>query len=104
MKTRLPNPITIIQCPRCFEVSQAVCKCAYRSQQDIAWRAVEKAVARGELIKPSACEECLESRDLLHAHHDNYELPLEVRWLCRACHKTTHPGVYTPRFRRYPKL
>lgn len=53
-----------------------------------AWRAVNKAVARGTLQK-QPCQQCGSSNDI-HAHHDNYASPLDVRWLCRDCHDAFH--------------
>jgi len=49
---------------------------------------VNNAVRDGRLFKPEACEECGErpGRRRLHAHHEDYERPLDVRWLCTACH------------------
>jgi hypothetical protein len=29
-------------------------------------------------------------RKFIHAHHDNYHEPLNVRWLCTRCHKQWH--------------
>lgn len=48
------------------------------------------AVKTGKLTKPSACERCgvKATGRRLHAHHDDYEKPLEVEWLCTRCHGT----------------
>ncbi len=53
---------------------------------------VQTAVRSGFLVKPDKCEECgkeTPSRGL-HGHHEDYTKPLEVHWLCRKCHHTTH--------------
>jgi transposase-like protein len=34
------------------------------------------------------CESC--ARPDTHAHHDDYDQPLQVRWLCPACHRQHH--------------
>lgn len=44
------------------------------------------AIARGE-IKKEPCEIC---GDVAQAHHDNYNYPLEVRWLCCKHHAEWH--------------
>lgn len=54
-------------------------------RRERARRAVVRAVANGTLIKPRACEDCGEVGHIT-GHHDDYSKPLEVRWLCRACH------------------
>lgn len=57
--------------------------------------AIEKAVAKGTLI-PKPCEVCGESprrsdgARMVHAHHDDYSKPLEVRWLCQKHHHEWH--------------
>ncbi len=57
--------------------------------------AVERAVKKGVLVPLAACE-CCESRGALDAHHDDYSKVLEVRWLCRPCHKNIHKiGTYS---------
>lgn len=48
---------------------------------------VNHAKERGELI-PQPCEKCGELKT--DAHHDDYNKPLEVRWLCRKCHAEWH--------------
>ena len=51
---------------------------------------VGNAIASGKLIKPCCCSNCGFSNPRIHAHHDNYAEPLNVRWLCPACHKQWH--------------
>lgn len=56
---------------------------------------VTKAIKRGLLI-PQPCECCgfagvrKNGTRAVHAHHDDYSKPLEVRWLCRPCHYELH--------------
>jgi hypothetical protein len=50
--------------------------------------AVGNAVRDGVLIK-QPCEVCGEAEDI-HAHHDDYSKPLEVRWLCNKHHIEHH--------------
>jgi len=52
-----------------------------------AHRKLNYAINSGK-IKRSACEICGEAR--VHAHHDIYQLPLNVRWLCPVHHKHAH--------------
>lgn len=40
------------------------------------------------VIEPKPCEVCGEIE--VDAHHDDYEKPLEIRWLCRTCHLKLH--------------
>lgn len=40
-------------------------------------------VKRGKIVK-SPCAKCGELK--VEAHHEDYAKPLEVIWLCRACH------------------
>ena len=46
--------------------------------------AVERALRAGKLVK-QPCEKC-GSTHRVHGHHDDYDKPLEVRWLCPLHH------------------
>lgn len=64
---------------------------AYRlriPEKTSARHAVGNALAAGKLIK-KPCEICGTTKDV-HAHHDDYARPLEVRWLCRKHHDEHH--------------
>jgi len=47
------------------------------------------AVRSGKIVKPSKCAECWRGHKLT-AHHENYDLPYEVEWLCYECHGRRH--------------
>lgn len=55
----------------------------------------EKAIRKG-ILQPGDCEICGESyrmkdgRIAIQAHHDDYNNPLKVRWLCQKCHHKWH--------------
>jgi hypothetical protein len=43
---------------------------------------------RRGLIQPQPCAYC--GKPKAEAHHDAYDRPLDVIWLCRGCHKRLH--------------
>ena len=51
-----------------------------------AWSQVARAIKKGSLIKPEACSSCGGSEPRIEAHHEDYNKPLEVIWLCSPCH------------------
>ena len=71
----------------------------YRERQDdvlkrfperrLAIAAVRYALQTGKLERPETCSHCGVACKP-HAHHDDYEKQLEVRWLCVRCHRRHH--------------
>lgn len=47
---------------------------------------VTRAIARGDLVRPRVCSACRSGDVVIQGHHDDYSKPLQVRWLCPACH------------------
>lgn len=52
-----------------------------------ATKKVHYRIRKGEII-PQPCEVC--GCPHTEAHHDDYNKPLDVRWLCRECHLAWH--------------
>lgn len=61
--------------------------CAYR--EDLARAETSAAIKNGVLVRPEHCEECGACAKV-DAHHDDYAKPLDIRWLCRGCHRRWH--------------
>jgi len=66
---------------------------------------VRRAIGHG-VLQPEPCETCGELKT--EAHHDDYGIPLGVRWLCRKHHCQWHrrngPGLNRPsKYRHRPK-
>ena len=53
----------------------------------LAYYLVKQAIITGKLKKGN-CEIC--KKQNVHAHHDNYFKPLEVKWFCPLHHKAYH--------------
>lgn len=66
------------------------------SADDHAHNLVEVAIKQGVLSRRDTCEVCgkggqmADGRSRVQAHHDDYNKPLEVRWLCQTCHHAWH--------------
>lgn len=52
--------------------------------------AVQLALARGTLVRPSACAWCDDESQPIQGHHPDYARPLMVVWLCVSCHRAHH--------------
>lgn len=48
------------------------------------------AVFKGEVEKCHKCQICGTVPDRIEAHHHDYNSPLEVIWVCNACHGWIH--------------
>lgn len=63
---------------------------------DHAQNVLEYAIKKGNIIRQKVCSVCGDSgnmkdgRTKVQGHHDNYNKPLEVRWLCQKCHHDWH--------------
>lgn len=51
---------------------------------------VAKHVKLGKLLRPKRCQKCKTDQGKMEAHHEDYDKPLEVVWLCFKCHKKIH--------------
>jgi len=63
---------------------------------------VSRRIRAGLISPPETCEICgvnpgvdRVGRSLIQAHHDDYAMPLNIRWLCQPCHVGIHnPHIY----------
>jgi hypothetical protein len=63
-----------------------------------AYRHVRNAIKSGLLMRPDICSKCgdkpalaSDGRSRIHAHHHDYNRPLDVEWLCAKCHRKETP-------------
>lgn len=49
--------------------------------------ALRRAIKAGQICRPDICEECGRSGIVIEGAHEDYARPLDVRWLCRRCHR-----------------
>lgn len=50
---------------------------------------VQRAVKSGRLARPDKCSKC-QTECVPHGHHEDYDRPLDVVWLCEPCHAAVH--------------
>ena len=60
------------------------------SRRLLAHSSVARAIRNGSLSR-QPCIRCGEVKSL--AHHEDYDKPLEVMWLCQPCHKQRHKEI-----------
>jgi hypothetical protein len=70
--------------------NNAVINRAWRQEDKRRQRAhnmVQRAIQKGLLFRLPCCR-CANEKSL--AHHEDYDKPLDVMWLCQPCHKKRH--------------
>lgn len=55
-----------------------------------AYGLLSNALRKGKVKKPNQCTKCKKENARLEAHHDDYNKPLDVVWLCVPCHRHLH--------------
>lgn len=61
-----------------------------RSPQAKARRRLHAAINRGVIVRPTQCSDCGTSDRPIQAHHEDYNQPFNVKWLCSRCHGERH--------------
>lgn len=69
-----------------------------RARQLVAW-----ALQNHILKKPKKCDWCNKEVNWIEAHHDDYNKPLLVEWVCKRCHHIYHARK-SPKAKREAKL
>lgn len=64
---------------------------AKHNEKIVAYRKFRRALKEGSLIRPSECQQCHDQCKPDAHHHNGYDKPLDVLWLCRQCHVDKHP-------------
>ena len=81
--------------PERIKLSVEITK-AWRAEdlrRQVAHSRVSRAIRNGTLTRKPCCQ-CAETKSL--AHHEDYDKPLDVMWLCQPCHKQRHKEMKTP--------
>jgi hypothetical protein len=60
-----------------------------KNKKYLARKKLNNALKRGAINKPNKCNGCGKETKVT-AHHENYEKPLDVEWLCYECHGKKH--------------
>lgn len=75
--------------------------CSRSCQAREAWRVIPTRATKlqrvransfvyNNLMASSSCEACQAAGVMIHGHHEDYNKPEEVRWLCVPCHRRLH--------------
>lgn len=78
---------TYAQRQRMADPSWRVRQPQLNAQARVATMRVSRAIKRGLLVRPSSCSQC-GGEGFIEGAHVDYARPLDVRWLCRPCHRT----------------
>ncbi|SRR6266568_2519485 len=58
-------------------------------KKEHARRLMTQAIERGDLVR-KPCERCGATEPTVHGHHEDYDRPLDVVWLCQYHHLIRH--------------
>lgn len=76
---------------RCVEKAKRQAPLVRGTKKGRARIALQCALRWGKITKPLHCESCgVNPGKPLDGHHDDYDKPLQVKWLCRQCHVNLH--------------
>ena len=53
-------------------------------------RKTYSAIGSGKLIRGTCCKDCGANQERMYGHHEDYNKPLDVVWLCSSCHMRRH--------------
>lgn len=53
---------------------------------------VSKAIKTGKIKRINKCEICHKNKNTV-GHHDDYNYPYKIKWLCRSCHRKFHNSL-----------
>lgn len=51
---------------------------------------VHRAIRTCQLVRPGRCSTCGRLQIGIQGHHEDYDQPLHVEWLCQDCHRARH--------------
>ena len=54
---------------------------------------LNRAIEKGTIIKPDRCSKCGKTAQKINGHHEDYDKPYEVIWLCDQCHNARHREI-----------
>ena len=60
----------------------------HRKERNVS-QGVQRAIRRGDFKRALTCVLCGRNGHIL-AHHEDYDKPLELLWVCASCHKKIH--------------
>jgi len=69
------------------------CYSAPTDLKDRCYSIYYQSLKKGIITRPSICELC-HSCGRIIGHHEDYNKPLDVLWLCDSCHKKVHHGSF----------
>jgi ribosomal protein S27AE len=61
-------------------------------------RRIYYLISSGTLIRPRYCPKC-GKETLVRAHHEDYDEPLEIQWVCSSCHSLMDTANHKPKKR-----